>query len=249
VRHYFESRAPDRLALRALRKLVPDVAVEVLHEEPPDGRLGRHFREAEARRLAETGRRYKGATPASRRHVFLYAVARSLNAGHVVETGVANGFTSAFLLAALERSGRGALHSIDLPFFDDPETGDITAAVAGTELETVWEYTPVAPGREAGWVVPDDLRPRWDLRLGDAKELLPALLEELGEIDFFFHDSTHTREHILWELELAWPRVRPGGVVAADDVFLRGHEALPEFARGKGLDFVTYGGVGYVRKP
>lgn len=182
--------------------------------------------------------------------MFLYAVTRALRAQHVVETGVANGYTSAYLLAAVARNGGDArLHSIDLPFFDNYETGRVEGAVPGTELETMDEFTPVAPGREAGWVVPDELRARWDLRLGDSKELLPQLLEELGRIDLFFHDSTHTREHILWELELAWPYVRPGGVVAADDLFLRGHEAVPEFARGEGVPFTSYGGVGFVRKP
>ena len=248
MRDALEVRAPQRLGTRALQRLVRGADPALLAEEPPDGPLARHFVEAEAQRRAETGRPYKGATRASRRHAFLYALVRALDAEHVVETGVANGFTSAYLLAALERSGHGTLHSIDLPFFDDPATGAVTAAVTGAELETLDEYTPVAPGRAAGWIVPDELRPRWDLRLGDAKELLPPLLAELGQIDLFFHDSTHTREHILWELELAWPHVRANGVLAADDVFLRGHEALPEFARGKGLDFVTYGGVGYVRK-
>ena len=243
-------RAPERFALSTLARLGADARPELLREQPVGGPLARHFEAVERRRVEETGRAYKGATIASWRHVFLYALVRGIGATRAVETGVANGFTSAYLLAALDRNGGDArLHSVDLPFFDDHDSGTIKGAVEGTALASVDEFTPVAPGRSAGWVVPDELRPRWDLRLGDAKELLPALLEEIGEVDLFFHDSEHTREHILWELELAWPHVRAGGVLAADDLFLRGHEAVPEFARAKGVRFESFGGVGFVRKP
>ena len=47
--------------------------------------------------------------------VYLYALMRRLAPRTVVETGVCNGFSTAFILAALERNGAGELHSLDFP--------------------------------------------------------------------------------------------------------------------------------------
>jgi predicted O-methyltransferase YrrM len=92
------------------------------------------------------------------------------------------------------------------------------------------------------------LRGRWELRVGDARTLLPALLHEVGEIGLFLHDSLHTREHMLFEFETAWSHLVPGGVLAADDVFQRRHDALPVFARSVGRRFTTFGNLGLIRK-
>src|SRR5207245_10552503 len=73
-------------------------------------------------------------------------------------------------------------------------------------------------GMPSGFAVPQRLRGRWDLRLGDAKVELPKLLEELGRVDFFHHDSMHTYEHMTFEYETVWPYLRAGGVLASDDV-------------------------------
>jgi predicted O-methyltransferase YrrM len=97
-------------------------------------------------------------------------------------------------------------------------------------------------------VIPDELRGRWELRVGDARELLPAALAEVGEVQLFFHDSLHTREHMLFEFEAAWPHLADGGVLAADDVFQRRHDALPAFARQAGRRFSTFGNLGLIRK-
>jgi predicted O-methyltransferase YrrM len=112
----------------------------------------------------------------------------------MVETGVALGFTTATILAAMERNGVGELHSIDLP-----------AA----------EQDPDVP---TGVVVPEELRNRWDLRLGDSRKLLGPLLEELGEIDIFLHDAFHTYRSQRREYRTVWPHLRSGGILASDDV-------------------------------
>lgn len=112
----------------------------------------------------------------------------------VVETGVAYGVSSAFILAAMEENGRGRLYSVDLP-----------------------------PLRRAsrtlhGAAVPEGLRDRWTLRRGSSRRVLPDLLRDLGEIDLFLHDSLHTRRNMLFEFDGAWLALRPGGVLLADDV-------------------------------
>lgn len=176
----------------------------------------------------------------------LYFLVRALAPASVVETGTANGSSTAYLLAALERNGSGRLVSIDLPF-EAEAGGGFRPLVPGTSIG-LYDASPLPRGKAPGWMIPERLRGRWELRLGDARTLLPALLEELGEVEFFFHDSLHTRGHMLFEFEAVWPHLAPGGVLAADDIFQRKHDALPAFARSVGRSFTTFGNLGFVRK-
>jgi predicted O-methyltransferase YrrM len=176
----------------------------------------------------------------------LYGLVRGLRPATIIETGTASGVSTTYLLAALHRNGAGRLVSIDLPF-SAAETGELRAIVEGTSIG-VYDASPVPAGKEPGWAVPDELRGRWALRLGDARDLLPATLEEVGEIQIFFHDSLHSREHMLFEFETAWPHLARRGVLVADDIFQRKHDALPAFARQVGRPFSTFGNLGLIRK-
>jgi hypothetical protein len=114
----------------------------------------------------------------------------------VVETGVARGFTTRMILEAMETNNHGRLYSIDLPPpLDQRRLAD-----------------------ETGAAVSESLRGRWTLIEGSSRRRLPSLLKELGTIDLFVHDSRHTRRNIMFELQLAWPAVRPGGFLVADDI-------------------------------
>jgi predicted O-methyltransferase YrrM len=157
----------------------------------------------------------------------LYRLLRDLRPGIAVETGVCNGVSTAFLLLALEDNGEGVLHSIDLP------------EVAGEEYEqgTFWDGkggAVIPPGKEPGWMVPPELRERWQLVLGRSQDELPPLLERVGKIDFFMHDSEHSYECMSFEFRTAWDALREGGVLAADDVNV--NAAWDEFARDVGRE-------------
>lgn len=154
--------------------------------------------------------------------VRLYALLRDLRPRVAVETGVCNGVSTAFLLLALERNRAGELHSIDLP------------EVAGEEYEpgTFWDGkggAVIPPGQEPGWMVPPELRSRWKLVLGRSQDELPPLLERLGEIEFFMHDSEHSYECMSFEFGAAWEALGDGGVLVADDVNV--NSAWDEFTR------------------
>ncbi|MGH9679309.1 MAG: class I SAM-dependent methyltransferase [Candidatus Acidiferrales bacterium] len=153
-----------------------------------------------------------------------YAIVRAMKPDILVETGVANGVSSAHVLLALHKNQRGALHSIEI--------GDST-------------YLP--PGREPGWVVPDWLRGRWQYHRGDSTQLLPKLLRELPPLDLFTHDSLHTYEHMKFEFEEAFPFLRPGGILIADDALW--NESFWDFARAHALpNAEILHGVGVLRK-
>jgi hypothetical protein len=124
-----------------------------------------------------------------------WCTVRHLKPEHVVETGVARGFTTEMILEALERNGSGHLWSIDLP-------------------------PPLSPALhdQIGAAVRSDLRARWTYIKGSSRRHLPRLLSELGQIGLFIHDSAHTRHNTRFELDRAWSRLKPGGVVMADDI-------------------------------
>lgn len=152
----------------------------------------------------------------------LYGLIRTSRPLRVVETGVCNGVSSMIILRALAVNGQGDLASIDLPEFTDTDYDD----------GTFWDgkLGAVVPrDRQPGWLVPEELRTRWELTLGRSQEVLPPLLRRLGTIDFFLHDSEHSPECMRFEYESAWEYLRPGGVLASDDVTW--NSAFEDFAR------------------
>ena len=144
----------------------------------------------------------------------VWCITRHLRPAKVVETGVARGLTSRLILEALEANGSGRLWSIDRPPPGRPELHD-----------------------QIGAAVPAALRSRWSYLRGSSRRRLPALLERLGEIDLFVHDSKHSERNLLHELERARLAVRPGGFLAADDVDLNCgfHRYVSMHARDRAL--------------
>lgn len=113
----------------------------------------------------------------------LYALVRLLRPLHVLEVGVSSGVSSAYLLQAMHRLGRGTLHSVDLPKREAPPSNGHRSRHPSWALP---------PGRSSGWAVPFPLRGRWDLRLGRKQEVLPLLAEELDSVDLFVYDVPHS---------------------------------------------------------
>jgi predicted O-methyltransferase YrrM len=240
-------RGSELLLRRQVRELTRGGGGEVgafVREIKSNG-IAAHLAAADAEYRARTGGMWPGSIyPAE--GAFLYALVRALRPQTIVETGTASGFSTTYLLAALEANDAGRLISIDLPFTLD-NNGGLQSIVADTTIQ-LDDSSPVPQGEGSGWAIPKELRSRWDLRLGDARELLPAALAEARQVDLFFHDSLHTREHMLFEFEAAWSHLAPGGVLVADDVFQRKHDALPAFAQRVGRRFGTFGNLGVIRK-
>jgi hypothetical protein len=135
----------------------------------------------------------------------LYAIVRLLRPLHVVEVGVSSGVSSAYILKALERNDRGTLHSIDLP---KPEVRR-----GGSPPRASWS---IPSGRASGWAVPFRLRGRWDLRLGNKRDVIPLLANELARVDLFLYDVPHDDERDWSEFQAVDRRMRRGSVAIAD---------------------------------
>ena len=136
----------------------------------------------------------------------LYALVRALKPKIVVESGMYYGASAAFILSAMERNGMGTLHSIDLP----SESADAFGTTFGL-----------------GCMVPLPVRHRWTVHWGDSRQLLLPLLQGLGEIEMFFHDSVHTYPFMMWEFTSAWSALTSGGVLASHDVWR--HRVFDDF--------------------
>jgi hypothetical protein len=143
----------------------------------------------------------------------IWCLVRHLKPSKIVETGVAHGVTSRFILEALKRNGDGHLWSIDLP-----------------PLERHWrEQVGIAVGAR----FPD----RWSYIKGSSRRHLPKLLSQLGEIDLFIHDSLHSERNVRFEIDRAWVALSPKGAIVVDDIDANWgfHSFTQTFPRHKSL--------------
>jgi predicted O-methyltransferase YrrM len=124
----------------------------------------------------------------------IWCLVRHLRPAKVVETGVAHGVTTRFILEALAANGTGHLWSIDRPPLENSLRGEIGMAVGGR--------------------FPD----RWTLLKGSSRQQLPSILAQIGDIDLFIHDSLHSERNVRFEVERAWTSLRSGGVLVIDDI-------------------------------
>jgi predicted O-methyltransferase YrrM len=195
--------------------------------------------------LAELGRRYQSNFVAGWVNLvdaqFLYWIVRQVKPRTIVQTGVSNGLSSAFMMLALAKNGpQGRLRVIDLPHVFDP------ADPAWTQTGALHGVV-IPQGKSSGWMVPDIYRDRFAVEIGDAKVLLPPLLDRLGEIDMFFHDSDHTYDHMMFEFDEVMRKLAPNGIIVADDISW--NESLWDFAdkhRLPGYNFRATLGVAFL---
>ena len=174
-------------------------------------------------------------------YLCLYSLIRELKPTIVVETGVFDGFyTACFLKAICDNyqldNIKGRLFSIDLPAY-----GEIEYSTSEHKHRKT-----LPPNCEPGWVIPEELREWWRLLLGPSQEHLPKLLEDVGEVDVFFHDSLHTYDHMLWEYQTVWPYIRNRGLLLSHDVHWT--RAFKHFVKKETREACSYHGFGGIKK-
>jgi predicted O-methyltransferase YrrM len=164
----------------------------------------------------------------------LHLLARSIDAGRVLEIGTLGGYSAIWLARALPSDGR--LVTLE----SDPRNAEVAAAnIARAGLQQLVE-----------------------IRVGPALETLPLLAAEPAPpFDFVFIDADkwHTPDYFKWALQLA----RPGALIVADNVIRDGalveegndtpdvlgsrhlHELLAEEPRVSATTIQTVGAKGY----
>lgn len=125
---------------------------------------------------------------------FLFFLCKLTNPDLVVETGVANGFSSSYILLGLDYEKNGELISID------------------------YLFEPWHTERGIGMAIPNTLRKRHKIIFGKSIPTLKKLLINNAAIDIFIHDSLHTYKNMIEEYKLVWPYIKNGGFLLSDDV-------------------------------
>ena len=148
--------------------------------------------------------------------LFLYWLVRQAKPRTIVQTGVCNGLSAAFMMLALAKNGpQGTLGGIDLPPVFNPS--DPAWTVEGKVYGVV-----IPEGKTTGWLVPDQYRERFRVWNGDATKLLPKLVDEIDSIDLFYHDSDHTYDHMMFEFRETKRKLTKGGLIVGDDIAWNG---------------------------
>jgi predicted O-methyltransferase YrrM len=124
----------------------------------------------------------------------LYTLVRAFRPALVVETGVAAGWSSLAILAALRDNGGGVLHSVDMPY---PKRGN---------------------EHQVGAVVPEALRGSWTLHRLPDRDALPSILRTHPVIDLAHYDSDKSYEGRTFAYRLLWRHLRVGGLLVSDDI-------------------------------
>jgi predicted O-methyltransferase YrrM len=158
----------------------------------------------------------------------LYAATLLLGARRIVETGVAYGWSTLAILAALNGREGVKLVSVDMP------------------------YPKMNNEPFVGIVVPDRLRGPWHIiREPDRKGIVKAIARAGGSLDLCHYDSDKSWWGRQYGYPLLWNALRPGGLFISDDI--QDNMAFAEFVAARQVAcFVTecdgkY--VGIVRKP
>jgi len=69
-------------------------------------------------------------------------------------------------------------------------------------------------------------------------QLLEPLLNTIGKIDCFIHDSLHTYEHMMFEFRTAWQHLIAGGLFLSHDV--GANDAFMHFMKEKGVPWSAF---------
>ena len=126
----------------------------------------------------------------------LYALVRHRKPAVVVETGVAAGFSSASILAAMDKNGQGKLYSSDFPYFRIPN-----------------------PVKYVGVVVPQNLKARWDLHVKGDENNLPAIAAKTdAAVDIFHYDSDKSYKGRTFAMSVIGPKMAASGIIVMDDI-------------------------------
>lgn len=120
---------------------------------------------------------------------FLYLLVRIIKPSNIVETGVANGHSSYFLLNALLKNEFGTLHSFEV-------NNNVGTLISENEKK-MWDL---------------NILPRTQ-----KKSFFRERMNKLGEIDLFIHDSNHFYYWQVFEYKTAWKVLKKGGLLLSDD--------------------------------
>ena len=102
--------------------------------------------------------------------IVIYSLVRSSQPDGLIQTGVANSWSTTCILAA-QKNASGTLHSTYFPTKADEVASEYTK-------NHLFGNAVIPKDRDPGWLAPDQFRDRWELNLGRSQRLLPEILAE-----------------------------------------------------------------------
>ncbi len=121
----------------------------------------------------------------------IYLLVRIIRPIQIVETGVANGISTYFILNALIKNNFGSLISIDID--------NNVASFLNDEERKRWRLKVL------------------DVKRNPRKQFL-KIIEELQELSIYIHDGDHSYPWQYMEYNTALNKLKPGGILLSDDV-------------------------------
>jgi Methyltransferase domain len=208
------ARKGVRQRMLLLRQTALDRLLHLTGASPPDLKRWRH-------ELAESPLPdlllQRGAGLAFARELpqgsLLYLLVRALRPLRVVETGVGPGYSTAWLLAALNANQSGELISVG--------PGPTTGRPLGVHDFSVGQF------------VHPSLRARWTLVLGNSEERVRQILDGGPRVDLFFYDNGPNADRARFELRTAWSTLSDRAVLVAHHI--DAHSVWKEFCAAQGL--------------
>lgn len=123
----------------------------------------------------------------------LFSIIYNSNIQNILETGVALGWSSLSILAAIKNKNNSKLVSIDLP------------------------YPGVKNFDYIGSVVPKKLKKKWFLNIASDRSVLKKILT-CQNFDLIHYDSDKTYHGRMWAYNILWNNLSVGGFFISDDI-------------------------------
>lgn len=124
----------------------------------------------------------------------LYFCSKLISANKILETGVADGWSSLIFLLHLSEQKKGNLTSIDLPY-----------------LNTLQKY-------QCGKVIDKNLKSFWNLIVKPDEQGINMLIKSSSEFDLIHYDSDKSIQGREKNYPKLWDMLNNGGIFISDDI-------------------------------
>jgi len=150
----------------------------------------------------------------------LYVLTRLTRPNRILEIGVANGMSTAYMLAALRDEevlpDEVTIHGIDRPQFEyqvRERRGRFGVKGRGGIIPN---------DKEVGWLASPELKSRYNynLHVGDFVSILPDVVETVAGFDLALYDASKDREEMQFAYESCIERLQSGGILVSDDILV-----------------------------
>lgn len=131
---------------------------------------------------------------------FLYSLVISKKKINCIECGVSMGGSSVAILKGLQKNNEGVLFSNDLPY--------------------LWIENPL---KKIGILIDEKLKEKWFLTIGDDKDNLTSMLNQIKTIDLAYYDSNKLYENRVYFFKSIYPFMNDKCTVIFDDIIDNDH--------------------------